>query len=130
VLDAMLDRAATTIRVPDTGSLQTDLRLFLKESFRQRGQRPALIGLMAEALLDPVFHAAFRDRFLFARRAVLRDLLERARGRGELGADVDLELILDVVFGVLWYRLMLDHLPLSDQLGDELAAFILSALEL
>jgi AcrR family transcriptional regulator len=125
VLDAILDLAATRIAVPDEGSLDADLTAFLMATFRQRGQRPALIGLMAHAVLDPAFATAFRDRFLFARRAALRGILTRAVERGEIALEEDLELLLDVVFGVLWYRLLLDHAPIDDDAGRRLAALVL-----
>jgi AcrR family transcriptional regulator len=127
VLDALLDLAATRIAVPDKGSLRADLTAFLSATFRQRGQRPVLIGLMAQALLDPVFHAAFRDRFLFSRRAALRGILERAVTRGEISPNVDLELLIDIVYGVLWYRLLLDHEPLSQEAGRQLASLVVRA---
>ena len=125
VLDAMLELATTRIEVPDSGSLEEDLRAFLRATFRQRSQRPVLIGLMAEALLDPAFHAAFRERFLFSRRDVLRTILQRGADRGEI-RDADFELMIDVVFGVLWYRLMLDHLPLDQALVDDLVPLIVA----
>jgi AcrR family transcriptional regulator len=128
VLDAMLVTAASRITVPDEGTLAADLTAFLRATFRQRDQRPVLVGLMAQALLDPVFAEAFRDRFLFARRAALRQVLDRAAVRGELGADVDLDLVLDVVFGVLWYRILVDHAPLGESAGRELAEFVLRAV--
>jgi AcrR family transcriptional regulator len=127
VLEAMMDLAAARIAVPDTGSLSDDLDAFLAATFRQRGQAPVLRGLMAEALLDPVFHDAFRDRFLFARRAALRAVFEQAGARGELSPNADVELLLDVVFGVLWYRLMLDHAPLDEDAGRQLAALVARA---
>ncbi len=128
VLEAMLDEAASTIAVPDEGSLSQDLRGFLIETFRQRGQRPVLVGLMAQALLDPVFAEAFRDRFLFGRRAALRQIFQRAAAWGEIAADTDLELLIDVVYGVLWYRLLLDHAPLDDDAGRQLAELVLRAV--
>lgn len=124
VLDAMLDLAETRITVPDEGSLPADLSAFLSATFRQHGQRPVLIGLMAHALLDPVFAVAFRDRFLFSRRAALRELLDRAITRGEIAADLDPELLIDVVYGVLWYRLLLDHAPLDETAGQQLASLV------
>ena len=127
VLDALLERAAVTITVPDEGSLEADLLAFVGATFRQRGQRPVLIGLMAQALLDPVFATAFRDRFLFGRRAALRVILERAVARGEINPDMDPELLIDVVYGVLWYRLMLDHAPLDEAAGRQLACLVLRA---
>jgi AcrR family transcriptional regulator len=128
VLDAMLDLSATKIVVPDEGSLSADLMGFLGETFRQRGQRPILVGLMAQALLDPVFATAFRDRFLFGRRAVLREILERAATRGEIAPELDRELLIDVVYGVLWYRLLLDHAPLDEEAGRQLANLMVRAV--
>lgn len=128
VLDAMLDLAETAIAVPDKGSLDADLSEFLTATFRQRDQRPILTGLMAQALLDPVFATAFRDRFLFGRRAALRGVLRRAAERGEIDPAVDLELVIDVVYGVLWYRLLLDHAPLSEVAGRDLASLVVRAV--
>jgi AcrR family transcriptional regulator len=128
VLDAMLDLASSVIAVPDTGSLAGDLDAFLTATFSEgERQRPVLLGLMAQALLDPVFHDQFRDRFLFGRRGALRTVFEQARVRGELELDVDVELLLDVAFGVLWYRLMLNHAPLNNHAGHQLAALVAQA---
>jgi AcrR family transcriptional regulator len=124
VLEAMLERAEQTIALPDTGNLRADLEAFLSATFRQRHQRPLLVGLMSEALRDDAFHRAFREQFLFERRAALRSVLERAAARGELSADADLELLIDIAFGVSWYRLMLAHAPLDARLATELASFI------
>ena len=88
VLEAIIGLAADRVAVPDEGSLHADLVSFLSATFRQRAQRPVLVGLMAQAVLDPVFGEKFRDQFLTARRAVLRSLLQRAVVRGEVAADV------------------------------------------
>jgi AcrR family transcriptional regulator len=128
VLTALLDLSETTVAVPDEGSLPADLMGFLAETFRQRGQRPVLVGLMAQALLDPVFAAAFRERFLFRRRAVLREILDRAAARGEIAPELDQELLIDVVYGVLWYRLLLDHAPLDEEAGRHLADLVVRAV--
>jgi AcrR family transcriptional regulator len=128
VLDAMLDVAETWIAVPDDGSLPADLTAFLTATFRLRGLRPVLVGLMAEAVLDPAFGDAFRERFLFSRRAALRSVLRRGVERGEIGPDVDLELLIDVVFGVLWYRVLVGHAPLDEATGRALAALLLRSI--
>jgi AcrR family transcriptional regulator len=127
VLDAMLDLAATLIDTPDTGQLGGDLVAFLSSTYAQAEQRPILAGLMAHAVLDPTFAATFRDRFLFARRAELRTVLSRASARGELDPAVDPELLLDVAFGVLWYRLLIDHAPLTERAGREVAELLVRA---
>ncbi|MCP2340007.1 TetR/AcrR family transcriptional regulator [Actinomadura rupiterrae] len=124
VLEAVIEWADEAVALPDTGSLEDDLDAFLAATFRQRGQRPLLLGLMAEALLDPAFATQFRDRFLFARRAAFRSILDRAAARGEVAPDADPELLMDVVYGVLWYRLMLDHAPIDDELGRRLSRLV------
>lgn len=128
VLDAALERARSRVPVPDTGSLADDLHGFLRATYRQGRQRPVLVSLMAEAQLDPDFAAAFRDRFLFARRAVLREILDRGRARGEIDSGVDLELVIDVVFGVVWYRLLVGHAPFRPAAGAQVADFVLRAV--
>lgn len=127
VLDGMLELAAAQVTVPDEGTLAADLTAFLRSTFRQRGYRRVLVGLMAQSVLDPVFGIGFRERFLGSRRAVLRGLLERGRDRGEIAVETDLEMLIDVVFGVLWYRLLVENAPLGDEVGDQLATLVVRA---
>lgn len=128
VLDATLEIAAQRIRTPDTGDLEADLRSFLTETFRQHDLQPIVAALMAQAQLDPGFAESFRERFILARRAALRPVLVAARARGEIGPEVDLELLLDVVFGVLWYRLLVRHAPLDAKAARALTAHLLRAV--
>jgi AcrR family transcriptional regulator len=128
VLEAVLDRAESTIAVPDEGSLPADLTRFLTATFRQHGQRPILVALMAQSVLDPSFAKAFRERFLFSRRATLRGIFERAADRGEIDGGIDLEFLVDVVYGVLWYRLLVDHAPLDDDAARQLADHVVRSV--
>lgn len=116
LLEAMVEYAAEQVPDPDSGDLVNDLRLFLLRTFRVARVKPAQAVLrqsMAEALTDPVAGEAMA-RFAAARRAVLHDILNRARSRGELPAEFDADLCVDQCFGVLWYRLLFAHAPLSD----------------
>ena len=51
--------------------------------------------------------------FLFERRKKLLFILQRAVDRGELRSDVSLEIVIDMLFGFCWYRL------LTDQIDDD-----------
>ncbi|GAA0212718.1 TetR/AcrR family transcriptional regulator [Actinomadura nitritigenes] len=123
LLEAMAERAGTDIPVPDTGTLRGDLEGFLAATFRGAGQRLTATVLrhsMAEAQRDP--HAREHMRaFVESRRRVLTGLLERARDRGEIAAGADLALMVDQVYGVLWYRVLVGHEPLGDAQAAELA---------
>ncbi|MEV4003650.1 TetR/AcrR family transcriptional regulator [Actinomadura sp. NPDC049753] len=123
LLEAVAERAGEDIPVPDTGSLHGDLRAFLRATFRAVGHERTVSVLrhaMAEAQRDP--HARDHMRaFIAGRRAVLRGLLERARDRGEVSTATDLDLVVDQAYGVLWYRILVGHAPLSETEADALA---------
>jgi AcrR family transcriptional regulator len=67
---------------------------------------------------------AFRNHFVLARRAEGKTLLERAIEQKELRPNVDIEVTLDLLYGPLFFRLLIGHAPLdepfTDQLLDEL----------
>ncbi|HVI88038.1 MAG TPA: TetR/AcrR family transcriptional regulator C-terminal ligand-binding domain-containing protein [Dongiaceae bacterium] len=46
--------------------------------------------------------------------------LGRGQARGDLLADGDLDLLLDVIYGPLWYRLQRRHAPLDADLSEQL----------
>jgi len=83
-----------------------------------------LAALIAEAQRDKPFATEFRERLIDVRREALRTLLARARDRGELNPEVNLELLADVVYGTMWYRLLVGHAKLDDRLADSLAQLV------
>jgi AcrR family transcriptional regulator len=123
VMEAMATKADLQIPLPDLGSLAADLGEMLRDSFRLA--RVPQVGdllrvLMAEAQLDPAFAERFRSEYLRRRRQALGVILDRAAARHELPVGVSVETAIDVVFGVLWYRLLAIPAPLDDALVDEL----------
>jgi hypothetical protein len=81
---------------------------------------------MAEAQRDDAFVESFRTGFLARRRHVLRGLLERGRGRGELAASADLDFLVELVFAAVWYRILVRHQPLNRRFADQLADTLLA----
>ncbi|MFE7487564.1 TetR/AcrR family transcriptional regulator [Kitasatospora sp. NPDC057965] len=123
LLDALTDRADQDVSGPDTGALRTDLRSFLTTTFEgtQRDTTASALRTLArEAARDPHLAELMRT-FTASRRDALRDLLARGHDRGELAEDADLDLIVDQVYGVLWYRFLLGHGPLDAAVAARLA---------
>jgi AcrR family transcriptional regulator len=125
VLDALAERGRQTIPLPDTGALEGDLRAFLRATVDSAD--PTTVGLLhavaAAAAADEVVAVEVRDRFLATRRADLRQLLERAAGRGEM-APGSVGLAIDLVYGSMWYRLIFKIGTLDYTWADEVAAAI------
>jgi hypothetical protein len=65
--------------------------------------------------------------FTASRRADLRALMERGRDAGEIAADADLDMLVDMAYGVLYYRLLIGHAPLDEAAARTLAAQLMSA---
>jgi AcrR family transcriptional regulator len=125
LLDALATKADLHVPVPDEGSYAADLRVFLTASFalgRKREVVDALRALMAHAQIDAEFGRRFRASFLQRRRDALGTILAGARARGDLLPGVSPGTVTDIVFGVIWYRLLATGQPLDDQLVDELVA--------
>jgi hypothetical protein len=81
---------------------------------------------MAEAQLDPSFADSFRTDFIARRRRALRTLLERGQSRGEVAVGADLDLLVDLGFGTIWYRLLTQQAPFDQCFADQLTDAILA----
>ena len=127
LLEAGAAKADLHVPIPDEGSYPADLRAFLTASFalgRQQQLTDVLRALMARAQIDEAFGQRFRTAFLQRRRDALAVILDRARARGELPAGVSAGTIADIVFGVIWYRMLATRQPLDSMLADELTAIL------
>ena len=86
------------------------------------GLMPSLVAAMRKR---PELARTVREGFVAGRRAALREVLERGVARGDLGADLDFELALDVLGGPLFYRLLITGGPIDDQLAQGVVELIL-----
>jgi AcrR family transcriptional regulator len=117
-LDALLEWTATGRAPRDTGSLRADLRWLVRPWVREIRSRPfarVIAELLTEAHADPAFAEDYRRHFVEPRRAPMRDAFERAIARGEVPADLDIEVALDLIYGPFYHRLLHGHAPLTDR---------------
>jgi AcrR family transcriptional regulator len=116
------------VAIPDTGTLAGDLHAFMRgtcEALRVGGGTVA--GLIAAAQSDPALADAFRVTLIGARRKIMSGLLQRGITRGELPRTVDLPLAMDLLYGPVWYRLLLRNAPLDDAFADAIVERFLRA---
>ena len=85
-------------------------------------------GLVADLQHDADLAEGFHRDVVPARRAGMLAALERARARGEIRADADLELAVDTLHGAVFYRLLLSGEPLDPDFADRLAEQTFAAL--
>lgn len=98
--DLVTKVAVAAIDVPDTGTLRGDIRAYLqngREALTHRLARTIIPDLLAEAARDPEYAATISGQIREPRRLKAAQLFERARRRGEIADDADVEVALDML---------------------------------
>jgi FMN phosphatase YigB (HAD superfamily) len=87
-----------------------------------------LPDLHAEMRRSPELAEAVRSRVQIARRAKAEALLRRAIARGELPPTIDVELALDLLGGLLYWRIVVTDGPVTDDYLRRLKTVTLAGL--
>lgn len=129
VLEVVLQQASDNITVPTSGSFQSILQQFLIESMTaiNNGGDAHLRFLIAHAQKDEEFRKRFRENFTAERRAVLRSLFQHAIKQKQFSPEKDIELLMDIIFGAMWYRLLVGHAPIDERFAKELTSLALGS---
>jgi len=108
VMDGFLSAAMSRLPVPDTGSAIEDIVIQVTNLARFLTSREGKVinELIAEGQFDSKLAEEYRLRYFNPRRLDSRHILERGVQRGELKQDVDLEICIDLIYGPLFYRLL------------------------
>jgi AcrR family transcriptional regulator len=84
----------------------------------RRGRQIAMT--LASADPESEFTRAFRNRVILAGREAGRSILAVGVASGEISKPRDIEIMLDMLYGPVFYRLLVGHQPLDEQLGRRL----------
>ena len=106
VIDAIL-LLKSAPAAPDTGSLRGDLLASFcgVGGLTDDAAVASFSSVLTAITRDPEFAAAFRRDVLGPKQAVAPTIFVRARERGEIGPDVDLDLLAPALAGIVLHRL-------------------------
>jgi AcrR family transcriptional regulator len=132
-LDALATEWASTPPASQghTGSLRGDLLVRFRPWIRQLNRKPfarVVAGLVAEAQTNAEFAVLYREHFVQPRRDPTRELLVQAVDRGEIAADTDLEVTLDLLYGPIYHRLLHGHAPLTERFAEQVIDYVIAAI--
>ena len=117
LLDTGHHRMGLHIADPDTGTVRGDLIVIMGELVRKMRDTAAgkiMPAVVAEAAVNPEMRAVLAG-FLHDRRATGITAVVRGVERGELPEGTDIELVLDLLGGFVFFRvLMADNAPDAD----------------
>ncbi|MGP0021641.1 MAG: TetR-like C-terminal domain-containing protein [Candidatus Sulfotelmatobacter sp.] len=94
------------------------MRLLIKEFNGLFGK--VMADLIAEGQSDPSLLKELYEGHIKLRRESTVSDIERGKANGEFAVDVDPELLIDSMFGPLYYRMLLRLGPLTEQFGNDL----------
>ncbi|MEU0055403.1 TetR/AcrR family transcriptional regulator [Streptomyces sp. NPDC006334] len=119
------------LALPGT-SLRDDLVVLL-ESMRRRGlanRSSALLhNVLAQMKTSPSLWAEYHNTVVAPRRRLGLEVLRRGRDNGDLRADLDLELMYDIVIGPMLVRTVLHpDADLADGLAERMVDAVLAGL--
>lgn len=129
-LEALLSSIERAVTTADTGSAQQDFLLQLKALIRFYGSPAGHIfrQFIVEGQADDAFAKAYREQFLEPRRAAVRVIWRRGVERGEIDEKFDCELVIDMIYAPLVYRLLLGHQPFGAEEATKLTEAIFGGL--
>ena len=101
--------------LPDTGTLRGDLLAMIKEPSIADAERKmqVMAGIVSMLSKSPELADVAEEALVAPRRAANRVLIERAIARGEVPADVDIDLIASVGSAMVAHRLLVERRPVT-----------------
>lgn len=118
VVDAIL-RSKETLQAPesDTGTLRDDLVAMACSHGGLTDERTSqtMAAVITALHHDPDFAREFRSRVVEPKLEVARRAFERARTRGEITADLDLDLLTPALAGIVLHRSFVLGLPVDEK---------------
>jgi len=117
VMDVLMVLIGGETDFPEAGSAIESLRqqLDLQVAFFRSSRGNLIRSLVAEAQSDPELAGAFRDRWLNPRRKGVRQIMQAAMAEGYVRKDIDIDAAIDLLYGSLYYRLLLGSGTLDER---------------
>lgn len=116
VMDGFLNATYEKLPIPDTGSTFEDMFLQVNNfaQFLVTRKGNIITEIIAEGQYDPNLAEIYRKAYFVPRRGISKQILNRGISRGELRKDLDVELAVDLIWGPVFYRLLITGAPIDD----------------
>ena len=130
VIEAFREAVTPELPFPDTASLRDDLRTQARNfaGVLASSKGKMLRSFIVAARSDPDVAAAFRSIWSAPRRKEAKKVLRRKQAQGQLRKDVDPDLVLDALYGPLYYRFLVKNEPPARKYAESLADLVLIGL--
>lgn len=129
-LEVAIEQAGLSEEPQITGDFQKDIHTFFSKTFASATARgPLFTALMARAQADSEFAERVWESFSKPRREYLATIVRSHPAFASEALASQLQTLLDLIFGAIWYRMMSGHAPLNNAFAEELCLVIEGLLE-
>jgi AcrR family transcriptional regulator len=125
---ALLDRSAEAIPAADTGSTREDLLAMVRGVIAYVGSAEGTAVLRAALLPVDDAYGDAREAFWARRLEALSPVVTRGIERGDLRADIDTRLLLEMLVAPIHGRLLLTGEPVDDDFAERLVNQVLTGV--
>ncbi len=130
-LAVVLDMTREVVAAPADGDIRTSLIAYLDAAIttlRTTLMGSVMQGLASDLATNPELRDEFHTRVVALRRAHLDELVRAGIQRGELRRTVDVDLLHDLLFGPVYYRLLVSGGPLDPGLAAQIVDAVIPSL--
>jgi AcrR family transcriptional regulator len=126
LMESFVYYAEENVSFPESENGEHDLESFLTNTFQLSNEvtKVLLKTLLGESITDPEFSKVFFEQFISKRQSFLAERISRMK-QFKSSSDERIHTLVDIIFGIMWYRLIFGHRPLDSELIKELTQIIM-----
>ena len=116
-LDGYFHAVEPALAFPDTGDIRADLISQLRAFAQVMTQTPGgrvLAELIGQSQTDLDLARAYRELYSAERRRLACDRMQKAQEVGQLRPEVDVQVLVDQLWGAVYHRLLVPDEPIND----------------
>lgn len=130
IMDAFMAEAAPMIPFEPKENVVESFRAAMKFAIHVFEGRLGknLAALMGRAQTDPQLLEAVWSGWFKQRRQIAHEFIREAISNGELRPDTDGDILIDALYGAIYYRLLLRYAPLTDEFIDTVVDYVFNGV--
>ncbi|MBC8141865.1 MAG: TetR/AcrR family transcriptional regulator [Armatimonadetes bacterium] len=131
VMDMYEQRIVERLPAPTTKTAEATIRVQVTETIHILNgfMGKVAAGIIAEGQSDPDVLREYQERYVRHRRAFTTQAIEAAIANGEFVKVVDPALLIDMIYGPIYYRLLVKHERLDQKFGSDLVDNIMAIVK-
>ncbi|MEV0241712.1 TetR/AcrR family transcriptional regulator C-terminal ligand-binding domain-containing protein [Streptomyces sp. NPDC050674] len=130
-LDGYFHAVEETLAFEDTGDIRADLTRQLRAFAHIMTATPAgrvVTELIGQSQTDEDLATAFRSLYSSERRRLAGERLSRAKEQGQIREDIDVQVVVDQLWGAVYHRMLIPDEPVTDEFVVALVSHLIDGI--